>query len=212
MHTHSAGKTMRNLYVVINGQRRGPFNEAKVRAGLKAGKLKMDVELVDADTGDLVLADDLMGGGQPQQPQAPQQQGGVNYGRQQQPRMPQRRGQPSMYTQNAAQQSAQWNGGGYGAPPGNPQYNQQYGGGYNPYGYQQQYAPPKPRGMNPGLLPLIVSFVCWPIGLVGGITALKRARNEGFSEGLAWAAIIVSIIGAFLAIARIGMMAGGPHH
>lgn len=199
---------MRDLYVVINGQRRGPFNEAKIRAGIKAGKLKEDVELIDAATGDLVLADDL----------APPPTGGINYGRQQPAGPPQRRGAPSAYTQNAQQQAAQWNQQpGYGQQYGAPQqYGQQYGApqpygghqGYNPYGHQQQYAPPRPSGTNPGLVPLIISIFCWPIGLIAGIMALKKAKEQGFSEGLSIAAIVVSILGAVLAVIRIGAMAG----
>lgn len=184
---------MKNYYVIINGQRKGPFPEAKVRAGLRSGQLQEDAEIYDAQTGDIVLAFDILEGGeqaavpqgaQPQGMRPPQ--GGVNYGREQDHSDPsQKRGQGSMYTQNAMQQSAQWNQG-------------------QPYG--QQYEPPPKTGMNPGILPFIVAWVCWPIGMIGGIIALRRARENGQTEGWAWAAITISIIGILGSCVRVSTL------
>ena len=65
---------MPGYYVALNNARKGPISREKLAAAIRAGKVPDAAEITDADTGDIVLADDILA-----EPEAPA--GGVDYGR-----------------------------------------------------------------------------------------------------------------------------------
>ncbi|MFE0458009.1 DUF4190 domain-containing protein [Kitasatospora sp. NPDC058965] len=106
-------------------------------------------------------------------------------------------------------------------PPagGYPPYGAQSAGGYPPYGAQPPGGypgypawpapPPMPPGTN-GLAigALVTSLTCflWPVGLGLAIGALNQIRRRGGQRGtgLAVAALVLSIVGAFATLGQLG--------
>lgn len=49
-------------------------------------------------------------------------------------------------------------------------------------------------GLDPGLIPLIASFFCPLLGLIGGIIALRRTERTGHTTTMSWFAIVISLL------------------
>lgn len=80
------------------------------------------------------------------------------------------------------------------------QYQQPYGG--QPYGYQQPYAQPKQGIPGTVIAGFICSFLCSIVGLILCIAGLGEAKRRNAGVGLAYAGIIISILGMIAGIAN----------
>ena len=178
---------MQTYYVVIRGERKGPYPRAKIVAALQSGKLSEDAEIYDAATDDIVLAMDLL------EPAQDPPQPAVNYGRSEDHKpLDQRSSDGSQYTQDAQQEDAAWN-----APTGNPQ--QPYGPGYSP---GERPSPPVMA-----YLAIVLALCCWPIGLLASLSAKKECKARGASTTAATVAFWLSMIAAIVTIIRLTLRA-----
>lgn len=171
---------MPGYFVEMNGTRKGPFPREKLIAAIEAGKVPEAADIIDADSGDIVLRDDLLA---PDAGGPPEPKGGVDYGR------------GSAQGGTVKRKKASELGGGVNKQP--------YGA---PKHYAASFHAEEVKEPGISLAALISAIFCWPVGLILAIVALGKCKELGAPTKKATIALWLSIIWGVLGMARLGIM------
>lgn len=171
---------MPGYFVVMNGTRKGPFPRDKLVAAMQAGKVPEAADIIDADSGDIVLRDDLLA---PDAGGPPEPTGGVDYGR------------GSAQGGTVQRKKAR--------PPGQAPNKQPYG---TPKQYAAHFHAEEVKEPGISVAALVAAFLCWPLGLILAIMALGKCKELGAPTRKATIALWLSIIWGVLGMARLGIM------